>query len=357
MSGRARSKVDMAIKMVGARNVILRCMKKTFIAGIILVVGAMSFAQAPCSSLTGLVGCETGSFVEISTEAKERIDGLFVRRIESIRDTPNMTVPQEAPKRYLSYRGDDAADGLSPNTAWRTIERLNREKISAGMFVLFERGGLYRGSVKTCPGVTYTAYGKGPKPLITVSPMDGADPEKWEKTDAKDVWRCQIGTDDVGVIVFDGGVAHAIKIVPVYNADGTFAQQYGGKAFNAGYADLEGDLHFWHDYSAKTKFQPHAKGSGYVYLKSKKNPGLRFKSIEFGIKRYAFNVGRNDDVTVDNISVMYVGAHGVGANTMKNLKVANCTFAWIGGSIQAEDLFGRNAPVRYGNAVEIWGGI
>ena len=357
MSGRARSKVDMAIKMVGTRDVILRCMKKKFIAGIILVVGAMSFAQAPYSSLTGLVGCETGSFVEISTEAKERIDGLFVRRIESIRDTPNMTVPQEAPKRYLSYRGDDAADGLSPNTAWRTIERLNREKISAGMFVLFERGGLYRGSVKTCPGVTYTAYGKGPKPLITVSPMDGADPEKWEKTDAKDVWRCQIGTDDVGVIVFDGGVAHAIKIVPVYNADGTFAQQYSGKAFNAGYADLEGDLHFWHDYSAKTKFQPHAKGSGYVYLKSKKNPGLRFKSIEFGIKRYAFKVGRNDDVTVDNISVMYVGAHGVGANTMKNLKVANCTFAWIGGSIQAEDLFGRNAPVRYGNAVEIWGGF
>ena len=332
-------------------------MKKSFVFYAVLMLAAVLYVNTVRASLAGSIGCASGRLVEISDEALRRIDDLFARRIKAIGDTPNMSVPEGAPRRYLSPTGDDAADGLTPQTAWRTIERLNRETLEAGAFVLFERGGLFRGGVKTCAGVTYTAYGTGPKPCVTPSPMDGADPAKWEKTDAEDVWRCQIGTDDVGTLVFDGGSAHAIKIVPVYNKDGTFSQQYGGRPFNNGYADLAGDLHFWHDYSAKTKFRPHAKGSGYLYLKTKENPGSRFKSIEFCVRRYGFAIAHNNGVTVDNISVMYVGAHGVGAGAMKNLKVTNCTFAWIGGSIQAENLFGRNAPVRYGNAVEIWGGF
>ncbi len=332
-------------------------MKKILLVSFATLAGIVVFAEPSCSSFADVSGCGTGRLVKISDVAIRRIDDLFAKKIEAIENTPNLSVPVGAPRRYLSEKGDDVADGSTPQTAWRTIERLNREELEKGTFVLFERGGLFRGSVKTCPGVTYTAYGAGPKPCVTTSPMNGADPAKWEKTDAKDVWRCQIGTDDAGTLVFDGGRAHAIKIVPVYNKDGTFSQQYGGKTFNKGYADLSGDLHFWHDYSAATKFKPHAKGSGYLYLKSKENPGSRFKSIEFCVRRHGFRIGGNNGVTVDNISIMYVGSHGVGAGTVKNLKVTNCMIAWIGGSIQAENLFGRNAPVRYGNAVEIWGGL
>ena len=171
-----------------------------------------------------------------------------------------------------------------------------------------------------------------------------------------DVWRCQVGTEDVGTVVFDGGRTNAVKIVPVYNDGGTFAQQYGGRPFDNGYRSLTEDLHFWHDYSAKTKFQPHAKGTGFLYLRSHENPGRRFKSIEFCVRRHGFAVGGHDDVTIDNICVMYVGSHGVGAGTVRNLKVTNCEFGWIGGSIQSEGIFGRNWPTRFGNGVEIYGG-
>ena len=44
------------------------------------------------------------------------------------------------------------------------------------------------------------------------------------------------------------------------------------------------------------------------------------------------------------------------AGTVKNLKVANCEFGWIGGSIQSEGIFGRHWPTRFGNGVEIYGG-
>ena len=70
-----------------------------------------------------------------------------------------------------SAAGNDAADGTSPATAWRTLERVNQAKPAPGDRVLFKRGGLWRGTlspVSGAPGkpVTYSWYGHGPKPII-----------------------------------------------------------------------------------------------------------------------------------------------------------------------------------------------
>ena len=300
--------------------------------------------------------CAKEGMCVLPDASRARIKAVFEKRIAEIRGTPNMAVPVGAERRYLSESGSDAADGKTPATAWRTTERLEKENLAPGSFALFERGGVYRGGFRASKGVTYTAYGKGAKPRIYSSPENGADPAKWERTDAPNVWRYKIGEKDVGTIVFDGGAAHAIKIIPVYNDDGTYTQQYGGRPFNNGYKDLVCDLHFWHDYSGKTDFKPFAKGTGYLYLYSTKNPGERFKSIEFNVKKHGVAVGGANDVHIDNLCIMYVGSHGVGAGTVKGLRVTNCEFGWIGGSIQSERLFGRKWAVRYGNAVEIWGG-
>lgn len=301
-------------------------------------------------------GCETGRLVALPEKAFADFRHLTDRRIAEIRATPNMEIPAGAECRYLSETGDDNLDGKTPATAWRTTARLDREKLPSGAFVLFERGGLFRGGLKASAGVTYTAYGKGAKPRIYSSPENGADPAKWEKTDAENVWRYHIGMADVGTLVFNDGEAHAIKILPIYNDDGTFTQQYGGRSFNNGYKDLAEDLHFWHDYSAKTDFKPFATGSGYLYLYSKENPGKRFKSIEFNVRKHGIAVGGANDVHVDNLCIKYVGSHGIGAGTVNGLRVTNCEFGWIGGSIQSERIFGRKWATRYGNAVEIYGG-
>lgn len=303
-----------------------------------------------------LLSCFLAVPVAAASMTLDELRHLTDQRIASIRATADLTPPPGAPVYYLSEKGDDANDGRSPATAWKTTARLDREKLDPGAYVLFERGGLFRNGFKASRGVTYAAYGKGPKPRIYASPENGADPAKWEKTDAEGIWRCQIGTADVGTLVFDDGAAHAVKILPVYNKDGTFTQQYTKLPFNNGYKDLAGDLHFWHDYSEKTDFKPFAQGSGYLYLRSERNPGERFKSIEFNVRRNAVRVNRSDDVHVDNLCIKYAGAHGVGAGTVKNLKVTNCEFGWIGGSVQAERIFNRNWAVRFGNAVEIYGG-
>ena len=327
------------------------------IAFAVAAVSLAAFAvDAGTQALVEMSGCETGRLVALPDKAFADFREFTDKRIAEIRATPNMEIPAGAERRYLSEKGDDGSDGKTPATAWRTTARLEREKLPYGAFVLFERGGLFRGGFKASSGVTYTAYGKGAKPRVYSSPENGADPAKWERTDAENVWRYKIGTADVGTLVFNDGEAHAIKILPVYNDDGTFTQQYGGRPFNNGYKDLADDLHFWHDYSAKTDFKPYAIGSGYLYLYSKLNPGERFKTIEFCVRKHGVAVGGASNVHVDNLCIKYVGSHGVGAGTVRGLRITNCEFGWIGGSIQAERIFGRKWAVRFGNAVEIYGG-
>ncbi|MBQ1958544.1 MAG: hypothetical protein II353_06750, partial [Alistipes sp.] len=113
----------------------------------------------------------------------------------------------------------------------------------------------------------------------------------------------------------------------------------------ASYRDLKRDLEFYHDYKNKKR----------VYLCSTEgNPAERFTSIEISPKGNIIQA--TDNTTFDNLCIKYGGSHGIGSGTVKNLTVTNCELGWIGGSIQSEDIFGRNHPTRFGNAIEIYGG-
>ncbi len=305
-------------------------------------------------SLAVLCGCaatpRTAMEAAAESDPEAAVRAMAEQRTKAIRAKANMQVPEAAPKYYVSeFHGSDSADGRTQLTAWKTTDRLNSEKgIAPGSYVLYERGGLYRGQVVARPGVTYTAYGIGPKPRIFGSPVNGADPAKWRRTDNPKVWAYVIGHNDVGTLVFDDGAAHAIKIViRTDRKTGAKFNKYTGRPFNS-YRDLDGDLHFWHDY--------YQGGTGEVYLYSEVNPGERFKSIEFNVKCCGFRVGDNANVAIDNFYIAHVGVHGVSAGGfVKGLHISNCEFAWIGGSIQGEAIFGRDHPTRLGNAVEIYG--
>ena len=70
-----------------------------------------------------------------------------------------------------SAGGNDAADGLTPVTAWRSLDRVNAATVEPGDEVRFRRGGLWRGTLRAksgAPGrpILYSSYGKGPKPII-----------------------------------------------------------------------------------------------------------------------------------------------------------------------------------------------
>lgn len=86
---------------------------------------------------------------------------------------------------YISTKGSNSNDGLSPNTAWNTIGKVNTEmqRFRPGDQILFERGGTYEGQINLNTSgeegrpVTFGAYGEGADPMISGSvPVKGWKP-------------------------------------------------------------------------------------------------------------------------------------------------------------------------------------
>jgi hypothetical protein len=272
------------------------------------------------------------------------------RRAEKLKHqilTSNASVPVSGTIYYASSsEGSDENDGLSPERPVQSLERVSGLPLVEGDAVLFRRGDLFRGCVKTHEGCTYSAYGKGRKPRLYGSPCNAAREGEWKETDQEHVWAYSLLLHkDVGTLVFnEGEKGCAMKVMKVRREDGSTTHIDTGEPF-ADYHDLHRDLDFWHDYQA----------SGTLYLCSTEgNPAERFESIELLIKTHI--IYAQSGVTIHNLCLKYCGGHGIGAGTVSSLDVSCCEMGWIGGSIQGENLFGRNCPTRYGNAIEIYGG-
>ncbi len=90
-----------------------------------------------------------------------------------------------------SQLGRDGNDGLSPDRAWRSLERVNTADLKPGDAVRFKCGGLWRGCLVPASGdekapVAYTSFGQGPKPLILGS-VPRNRPQDWVQT-AEKIW-------------------------------------------------------------------------------------------------------------------------------------------------------------------------
>lgn len=224
---------------------------------------------------------------------------------------------------YISPDGDDFNEGTSPEKAWKTTDALvlNSYILKPGDAVLFKRGYVYRAnstvSLKT--GVTYGAYGKGDKPVISGSVRDYADSSLWEPSTKNNIWKMEFQQKDAGIIVFNGGKSYGMK--------------------KSGLASMKQNGDFYHNVDEKTLY----------FYSDNGNPGKTYESMEIGTNQFLFTMNnRVNGVTVDNLSFRYTGAHAIdGFENNYDITVKNCEFAWIGGSMQ-------NTIVRYGNAIQFW---
>ena len=257
------------------------------------------------------------------------IPALAEARRTAVLTSPNTIIPGQYRQGrcfYVSASGNDSNDGLSPEKPIRTLEKLNSLALMPGDAVLFRRGDTWRkvtpdGSpmVVTRPGVTYSAYGIGPKPIINGSPCNGSREGRWTGTNIPDVYVYSLDfKGDVGVIVLDGKES-ACKVLTMER--------------------IKEDLDFFQD------------GTKLFLRSTKGNPSQRFSDMEFNVYGHGFRAV--DNVTIDNICIRHIGSHAVGSGTTEGLVVTNCEIGWIGGSIQIAR--GENS-VRYGNGIEIYGG-
>ncbi len=289
----------------------------------------------------------------ISKEKLNEIDTLTQKRIEEIRSTPNTDFECKGCAYYVDNNGNDANDGLSPETAWQTLERVvqaDREVIKPGDVIYFKRGCRFRGEmILNATGYTISAYGEGKKPEFFSGPRDYADEALWSKTDCENVYVCADifpANRDIGFITINGGDIYGIKDCIQYDKDMDCTVEYVDLRPYSSYRDLNADCHFFHEWR-----------SGKVYFYScEGNPGKRFDSMEFSLRFHTFCTCGND-ITIDNICIKHVGSHAIGSSTTKNLRVQNCEFGWVGGSVLDAAFHADGTPGtgRYGNAVEIYG--
>lgn len=327
---------------------------------------------------------------EYTDSVKNKYEDAMAQRIDDIMNAKDIDPATIDGTCYYvsSVNGDDSNDGLSPETPWKTLEKLYKimaggkvimSALKNGDAVFFERGSVFNSSVpgildghpenpenklKLYYGITYAAYGEGDKPLFTHALMTGSDTGTWIATEYKNVYvldKDLTGYTNIGNIVFerDGKCGWGIQILPTdFNdpfkagskaADCKMVTNGFGDYYYSGNFALENpgslcnELQYLHDMKDNKL---------YLYC-SEGNPADVFDKITLsgnGVIISGFNKEEKDDpyLLVDNLSVKYTGFHGIQVGESDGLVIQNCEFGWIGGAISG-------GSTCWGNAIENWG--
>ena len=229
---------------------------------------------------------------------------------------------------YISTSGNDANDGLTQKTPWKTIKKVN-SSVKYGDTVCFRCGDTFFGQIRAPKGnntsapTVYTSYGKGTKP--TVSQYKTALNGAWEDF-GNGIWRIDL-TDTAK---FNGNVTELDTNVGFMKIDGAIKPRK--------YFELDKLEQQWDFYNDKQ----------YVYVKSEINPSLLAADIKFACNIICMPFA--DNILVENIIFIGSGSHGI-SGTVHKATVRNCEFHELGGS----ELTTHFRPgVRYGNGLECW---
>jgi len=338
-----------------------------------------------------------------SSEADSIILNAADQRRDAILNSPT-TVQITGTSYYVSNHGDDNNDGLTPETAWATLDKVNsaftqdwsngdgrwnndhfpeflwasshrdqRITLKPGDGVFFERGGVWRGMLRTVSGVTYSAYGEGKKPEIYGSPENGSGAEKWSLVEGtNNIWVFYKDLQDCGGILLDGNIVAIKQPALLYKdkyydvGDEQYPQINDMSQLQVFDVKNLADLRFFNDiqYSDHNADNVPDYGTwGKLYLRSDAgNPGAVYSSIEFFTGNSDWGQGiahAEDNSVIDNISFKY-GAMGVDAQGSTNVTIQNCEVGWIGGIILDYDAQGLGsdtslAVVRSGDGIAIGG--
>ena len=259
-----------------------------------------------------------GADISSKSEAEQESDRLADAKLKSIEEFPDTLTAKEGGKvYYLSNEGNDTNDGLTPETARKNFFAV-KTILKAGDVVLFRRGDIFRENLLLAEGISVGAYGEGIKPRIYGS-IDGKK-YKWVETSTPDVYYFTGIVTQYSNIVFNNGQAVGVPV--------TDFSQIKNKDLNVCY-----------------------NNGIYLYCK-KGNPAEVFYSIEVVSAINASLVKlTGNDITVQNLSIMYTGRHAVTGRGVKNIKIEGCVIGFCGGEYLPQ------GQTSLGNGVEFWNDV
>ena len=259
----------------------------------------------------------TGANIESESPESKEVDKKADEMLKKIEEMPD-NISVSGKTYYLSAEGDDANDGLSPETAKASYMAM-KGQLQEGDAVLFRRGDIFRGQVVIISGVTYGAYGKGIKPRIYGS-VDGKEGE-WKETNTK------------GVYTYNKVVKYANIIFNNGEAIGRPVQSM---------AQI-----------TKRPLNVYYSGSRVSIYSPEGNPAEIYDSIEIVGDYSNFTGGGKGTTNVkfQNLCIVYCGVHNFGSlGITKGFEIEGCIVGYCGG----KDLYQGSKATSLGNCVEFW---
>ena len=125
---------------------------------------------------------------------------------------------------FVSPDGNDAADGLSVKTAWKSIDKVNTIVFQPGDRILFEAGGVFHGQLKPQGSgsqeqpIVMSSFGGCGRPVIDLGSAEGAgilleNVSYWEIRGMEVTSHApyKIGTGRQGIVVTASGQGHSLR--------------------------------------------------------------------------------------------------------------------------------------------------
>lgn len=337
------------------------------------LIGSLFVSCAQKGTIREIPMDTASSWRPMTVAARAELNELYEQKLAGTQAFAPLPEVSGTTYYISSLNGNDSNSGTSPQSAWKSPAKAN--DVTSGDAVLFECGSVFRRTAneyffKSKSGVVYSSYGSGAKPLFYGSIKVPAS--QWIPVEGKQNLYYFDGkslnltiNNDIGNIAFNDGEAWGIKIQMTYNdsetkqnprnktlalenvSNGleTFASIPSYSLKNG--EDLKGpDLSYYHDYSTKRV---------YLYCEGG-NPGERFDSVEMSLNQFAAQISEGrSDVTFLNLDFRYFGCDAIHPMNCVNVTIRNCSFYFIGGTVQLDFGGWRNYYTRMGNSITNYG--
>ena len=259
---------------------------------------------------------------------------------------------------YISNNGDDNNDGLSPETAWATLDRafetywpLTRDLLKPGDTVLLERGGtwyvspderegLTSDAYNIVEGVTLGAYGEGARPVIRGDVPEANASSFWtlyHDENGVKIWASANKLQDSNVIVFNNGESYAEEIMPHWSTTLNNYCNAKGDPFDIT-AELGKNLSFCCMLdldSAESVDLQNSTARGTVYLRCDEgNPAEVFDEV--AVPQAQTGLGLHTNASLVDLDIRYftcIAAELSGYDGYTGQQIINCEVSWCGGLI------------------------
>jgi hypothetical protein len=200
--------------------------------------------------------------------------------------------------------GDDDQDGLSPESAWKTLDKVNAATFQPGEYILFKQGEIWQGRLEVqssgSPGnpITFGAYGKGDKPVLTGrGSVPGWDiASNWTKY-AENIWYIYYGPYKIARRVWLSGIEYT-------------------KAENL--ADVNAIYRWYFDL-----------GNSWLYVYAESNPASYYSSIEesMAVEGVVIRIQKQEHITVRNLDVRG-GSNSIEVIGSDYITIEDCDVGW-----------------------------